>query len=280
MVAAGALRRAQQAMSSPEPTAGCWRWHVSPLTSAAGRSLRGVWASEIEMWLAALPFNAAREKRGQAADQQHLVLERRHPARHVVARPDSRRDIHQRGAGCLACRACQPLQSAIATGEHLAGGARHAGRVGHPAAALSGQRHAMPPHGNPPGWNRRSGICCASSAGSAASRRPHCLAVAGCANGAMVATPAPVVEAKSMMARKVRTRASAAAAQFPEDLSPLLRRIYAARNVQSGAELATGSALLPVGSLMAQHEAAALLLRHAGASSWEISMPMVRPARH
>jgi single-stranded-DNA-specific exonuclease len=67
-----------------------------------------------------------------------------------------------------------------------------------------------------------------------------------------------------MMARKVRTRATAAATQLPEALSPLLRRIYAARNVRAGSELATGlEALLPVGSLEGVHDAAALLLQHA-----------------
>jgi single-stranded-DNA-specific exonuclease len=53
-------------------------------------------------------------------------------------------------------------------------------------------------------------------------------------------------------------------AKLPDDLSPLLRRIYAARNVHSGAELATGlEALLPVGSLDRVQDAAALLLQHA-----------------
>jgi single-stranded-DNA-specific exonuclease len=67
-----------------------------------------------------------------------------------------------------------------------------------------------------------------------------------------------------MMARKVRTRATKAASQLPVELSPLLQRIYSARNVQTGAELSTGlEALLPVGSLERVHEAAALLLQHA-----------------
>jgi single-stranded-DNA-specific exonuclease len=66
-----------------------------------------------------------------------------------------------------------------------------------------------------------------------------------------------------MMVRKVRTRACSATPQLPSDLSPLLRRIYAARNVQNGGELVTGlDALLPVGSLENVQEAAALLLRH------------------
>ncbi|MEO8316077.1 MAG: single-stranded-DNA-specific exonuclease RecJ [Pseudomonadota bacterium] len=66
-----------------------------------------------------------------------------------------------------------------------------------------------------------------------------------------------------MIARKLRTRASAGSGELPESLSPVLRRIYSARNVRSGAELATGlESLLPVGSLESVHEAAALLLRH------------------
>jgi single-stranded-DNA-specific exonuclease len=51
---------------------------------------------------------------------------------------------------------------------------------------------------------------------------------------------------------------------LPEDLPPLLRRIYAARRVARSAELATGlDALLPVGSLPGVREAAELLLKHA-----------------
>jgi single-stranded-DNA-specific exonuclease len=81
----------------------------------------------------------------------------------------------------------------------------------------------------------------------------------------MVPARATLVAAGAgMMTRKVRTRATADTERLPEDLSPLLRRIYAARNVHSGAELATGlEALLPVGSLEKVHDAAELLLRHA-----------------
>lgn len=50
---------------------------------------------------------------------------------------------------------------------------------------------------------------------------------------------------------------------LPEDLPPLLRRIYAARRVADGSGLATGlDAMLPVSSLPQVREAAELLLRH------------------
>ncbi len=55
-----------------------------------------------------------------------------------------------------------------------------------------------------------------------------------------------------------------AEAILPAALSPLLRRIYAARRVAGETELATDlAALLPVSSLENVHEAAVLLLRHA-----------------
>ena len=67
-----------------------------------------------------------------------------------------------------------------------------------------------------------------------------------------------------MMVRKVRERAPMPGAQLPDDLAPLLRRIYAARNVATAAELATGlDALLPVSSLECVQQAAELLLQHA-----------------
>ncbi|MEO6081105.1 MAG: single-stranded-DNA-specific exonuclease RecJ [Steroidobacteraceae bacterium] len=67
----------------------------------------------------------------------------------------------------------------------------------------------------------------------------------------------------SASVRRVKARVYAAAAKLPVDLSPLLRRIYAARHVTSATELATGlDALLPVGSLECVEEAAELLLRH------------------
>jgi single-stranded-DNA-specific exonuclease len=51
--------------------------------------------------------------------------------------------------------------------------------------------------------------------------------------------------------------------ELPEELPPLLRRIYAARRVARAAELATGlDAMLPVSSLANACEAAELLLRH------------------
>ncbi|MDQ2639312.1 MAG: single-stranded-DNA-specific exonuclease RecJ [Pseudomonadota bacterium] len=66
-----------------------------------------------------------------------------------------------------------------------------------------------------------------------------------------------------MALRRLKPRAVAADATLPESLSPLLRRIYGARRVRDGAQLATGlAALLPVSSLEQVREAAALLLRH------------------
>lgn len=62
---------------------------------------------------------------------------------------------------------------------------------------------------------------------------------------------------RRLQARKVHDSA------LPEALEPLLRRIYGARRVAGGAQLATGlDAMLPVGSLEQVAEAAALLLRH------------------
>lgn len=67
----------------------------------------------------------------------------------------------------------------------------------------------------------------------------------------------------SVQVRRVRSREAARDVQLPGDISPLLQRIYSARHVTSGAELATGlDALLPVGSLERVQEAADLLLRH------------------
>ncbi len=67
----------------------------------------------------------------------------------------------------------------------------------------------------------------------------------------------------SAILRRLQPRAIAADITLPAHLPPLLRRIYAARRVRDGAQLATGlAAMLPVGSLPQVHEAAALLLRH------------------
>jgi single-stranded-DNA-specific exonuclease len=64
--------------------------------------------------------------------------------------------------------------------------------------------------------------------------------------------------------RSVRRRDAAAVQDFPADLPPLLQRIYAARQVTSAAQLATGlDALLPVSRLENVQPAAALLLQHA-----------------
>jgi single-stranded-DNA-specific exonuclease len=63
--------------------------------------------------------------------------------------------------------------------------------------------------------------------------------------------------------RPLRRRDAAAASALPETLSPLLRRIYAARHVTSEAQLATAlSALLPVSALEGTQPAARLLLQH------------------
>jgi single-stranded-DNA-specific exonuclease len=67
----------------------------------------------------------------------------------------------------------------------------------------------------------------------------------------------------SRISRRLQARALTDDHSLPERLPPLLRRIYAARRVRDGTELATGLAsLLPVGSLEHVHEAAALLLQH------------------
>lgn len=64
--------------------------------------------------------------------------------------------------------------------------------------------------------------------------------------------------------RSVRRRDAASVRDFPAGLPPLLQRIYAARQVTTGAQLATGlDALLPVSSLENVQPAAALLLQHA-----------------
>jgi single-stranded-DNA-specific exonuclease len=63
--------------------------------------------------------------------------------------------------------------------------------------------------------------------------------------------------------RRVRARATLADDALPAELSPLLRRIYAARHITCRAELATGlDCLLPVGTLEGVQEAANLLQQH------------------
>jgi single-stranded-DNA-specific exonuclease len=88
--------------------------------------------------------------------------------------------------------------------------------------------------------------------------------MAGTAHFALAAaSPAVVADGVGMMLRKVRAREPAGMAQLPDAVQPLLRRIYAARNVTSSGELATGlDALLPVGSLEQVQAAAQLLLQH------------------
>jgi len=64
--------------------------------------------------------------------------------------------------------------------------------------------------------------------------------------------------------RPVRRREVGEAPQLPAQLSPLLKRIYAARQVTCGAQLQTGlEALLPVSGLESVQAGAALLLQHA-----------------
>jgi single-stranded-DNA-specific exonuclease len=66
----------------------------------------------------------------------------------------------------------------------------------------------------------------------------------------------------SRLERRLQPRPLAECA-LPEELPPLLRRIYAARRVATGGELDTGlAAMLPVGTLEQAREAASLLLRH------------------
>src|SRR5689334_21355751 len=80
--------------------------------------------------------------------------------------------------------------------------------------------------------------------------------------------PAPAVVAgcvgMSGRTRSVRRRSAGDIQSLPTELSPLLKRIYAARRVTSGAQLATGlDALLPVSGLENVQPAAQLLLKHA-----------------
>jgi single-stranded-DNA-specific exonuclease len=71
----------------------------------------------------------------------------------------------------------------------------------------------------------------------------------------------------SARARPLRRRDSTAAQLLPESLSPLLRRIYAARHVTAESQLATAlAAMLPVSSLEGAQAAARLLLQHAAGS--------------
>jgi single-stranded-DNA-specific exonuclease len=63
--------------------------------------------------------------------------------------------------------------------------------------------------------------------------------------------------------RPLRRRDAQATHALPESLSPLLRRIYAARRVTTESQLATSlSALLPVSGLEGAQQAARLLLQH------------------
>ena len=65
--------------------------------------------------------------------------------------------------------------------------------------------------------------------------------------------------------RSLRRRDASSSDSLPAELPPLLRRIYAARNVTAGSQLATGlDALLPVSSLDGVQAAAQLLSSHAG----------------
>ena len=69
----------------------------------------------------------------------------------------------------------------------------------------------------------------------------------------------------SLRTKSLRRRDATQGDLLPAGLSPLLRRIYAARHVTDGAQLATGlDALLPVSSLEGVQEAARLLSDHAG----------------
>jgi len=68
----------------------------------------------------------------------------------------------------------------------------------------------------------------------------------------------------STRVRPLRRRDAAAAQLLPESLSPLLRRIFAARHVTAESQLATAlAAMLPVSSLEGTQSAARLLLDHA-----------------
>ena len=81
-----------------------------------------------------------------------------------------------------------------------------------------------------------------------------------------VGAPAALVAGGCRVSRHVRPlrrRTALAADALPAELSPLLRRIYAARHVTDAMQLTTGlEALLPVSSLENVQAAARLLLLH------------------
>jgi single-stranded-DNA-specific exonuclease len=67
----------------------------------------------------------------------------------------------------------------------------------------------------------------------------------------------------SLRIRRVMARPLPGDLALPDSLPPLLRRIYAARRIRDGGELATElAAMLPVGTLEHVREAAQLLLKH------------------
>jgi single-stranded-DNA-specific exonuclease len=82
---------------------------------------------------------------------------------------------------------------------------------------------------------------------------------------ALAPQPTMVAEGHGMSvrARSVRRRSTGDVLGLPTELSPLLKRIYAARQVSSGTQLSTTlNALLPVSSLEGVQAAAQLLLKH------------------
>src|SRR6185369_13547013 len=107
--------------------------------------------------------------------------------------------------------------------------------------------------------------CATHQRADSAFRAPRAAGEAAAVVGT-VAAPASVVAGGHGMSRHVRPlrrRDPMASDSLPADLSPLLRRIYAARQVTDAAQLATGlEALLPVSSLENVQPAARLLLQH------------------
>ncbi len=210
-------------------------------------------------------FNTAREEARRVAHQQHLAVEWCDDGAHASAGPASRQSVHQPGTGSVDRRTAShchlPLQRARSWQE-----------VRDTPGALVILQPRLP--GDVllelPAWEA---AWLEPASHDLASRRMTGLQLQ--IGSSAWHLPAPrmarwfrqratlVADGVGVMVRKVRTRAAAAAVQLPEDLSPLLRRIYAARNVHSGDELATGlEALLPVGSLEGVHDAAALLQQH------------------
>src|SRR5690606_23437329 len=145
---------------------------------------------------------------------------------------------------------------------HGAAGARTGQRRRH-AALLADDRRAV--DGTGPACAAGGSHRCAARAGRtqrAVVAGPRCLRLAATRAAQLVAGHWRGAGMR-LRARRVMARPLPDDLQLPGDLPPLLRRIYAARRIRDGAELATElAAMLPVGTLAHVREAAVLLLRH------------------